>query len=166
MFSWSLRSALFHLGGRTAEARPTLRLSRTSQRWNKKTPWPPPHPPSPRLPAAPAARPGKAVLGPGGGLRGRRLSPAQRPAPSPAPSRAASAGAGHGAGPAQTGRGSPGDVPGETLSGAPRTEGGKPGPFYPGKGWKLLGNGQRHFPQPFPCSQHQGEIKISRPALL
>lgn len=59
-----------------------------------------------------------------------------------------------------------GDIPGETFRAAAWGGGGKPGPFYAGTGWGLLGNGQRHFPQPFPSGQHQGERKSSRPAPL
>lgn len=126
MLSRSLRSALFHLQGRTDEVLPNLRLS----------PFPavkqdPLASGASSIPAAAggevgesSARPGKASARPG--------------APGAARSALRSAGtdtcalqgrlspAGHEAGPTQRGLARPGDVQGEEASGAARGEGGKP----------------------------------------
>lgn len=130
MFSRPLRSALFHLGGRTTGVAANLRLPRTSPAVKQEDPWP--------VSASPLP-----------GIAGSASSASRGGQPCAAPRTAAAV---RGAERARR-------LPGETLSGAARGGGGKAGPFDLGTGWGLLGNGRCHCPLPLPSSQHQGARK-------
>lgn len=146
MFSWPPRSALFHLGGRTAEVAANLHLSRTSPAVKQEDPLPVSA--SPGTAGSACGEPGESSASRGGGSQ-----PCAAPCTAICVRPGRLSRAGHAMGTQRARR-----VRGETLSGAARG-GEKAGPFDLGTGWGLLGNGQWHCALPLPSNQHQGERK-------